>query len=143
MLTGMFVSFSFRPTCSGHLRGVCILLGIARYPNINVYNYSQWCKIGAFIGAVNRLVQSGGPSTIQEPTCCDLAGRFEARIGIAGSKHIYLGLFSAESEAARSYDRAVVRIKGLQASTNFHLSDYSTQVTEHELKHLEVCCHVI
>ena len=67
-----------------------------------------------------------------------LAGRFEARIGIAGSKHIYLGLFENEIEAARAYDRAIVRLKGLHASTNLYLSDYSRQVSEHELKRIQV-----
>lgn len=36
------------------------------------------------------------------------AGRWEARIGIPGSKHIYLGLFNEEREAARVYDAALV-----------------------------------
>ena len=67
-----------------------------------------------------------------------LAGRFEARIGIAGSKHIYLGPFGEEIEAARAYDRAIVRLKGLHASTNLQLSDYSRQVSEHELKRIQV-----
>lgn len=71
------------------------------------------------------------------------AGRFEARIGISGSKHVYLGLFATEVEAARAYDRAVVRLKGLHASTNLQLSDYSRQVTEHELKKLEVCRNLL
>jgi hypothetical protein len=69
---------------------------------------------------------------------CMHAGRFEARIGIARNKHIYLGLFSEEAEAARAYDRAVVRIKGAHASTNFSLGQYSRQVTEHVLKMLQV-----
>ena len=64
-------------------------------------------------------------------------GRFEARIGISGNKHIYLGLFEVEAEAARAYDLAVVRLKGVHASTNFQLSEYSRQVAEHELKQLE------
>ena len=36
-------------------------------------------------------------------------GRWEARIGMPGSKHIYLGLFDDEASAARAYDRALVR----------------------------------
>lgn len=62
------------------------------------------------------------------------AGRFEARIGIAGNKHVYLGLFNEEADAARAYDAAVVRIKGSHASTNFSLSDYARELAEHELK---------
>ena len=62
------------------------------------------------------------------------AGRFEARIGIAGNKHVYLGLYNKEAEAAKAYDQAVVRIKGSSASTNFTLSDYHRELTEHELK---------
>ena len=65
------------------------------------------------------------------------AGRFEARIGISGNKHVYLGLYNREADAAKAYDQAVVRIKGSQASTNFTLSDYNRELTEHELK--QVC----
>ena len=32
---------------------------------------------------------------------CTCAGRWEARIGVPGSKHIYLGLYASEDEAAR------------------------------------------
>lgn len=52
------------------------------------------------------------------------AGRWEARIGIPGSKHIYLGLYNDEKEAARMYDAALVRLRGTAAATNFALSDY-------------------
>jgi hypothetical protein len=49
---------------------------------------------------------------IKEPTFehCHHAGRWEARIGIPGSKHIYLGLFNEEREAARMYDAALVNL---------------------------------
>lgn len=80
------------------------------------------------------------------------SGRFEARIGIPGNKHIYLGNFTVDKEAARAYDAAVVRLKGAAATTNFQLSEYTRQVTEHQLKILEehspsvffsLCCHAI
>ena len=54
------------------------------------------------------------------PAC---AGRWEARIGIPGSKHIYLGLYEVESDAARAYDSALVRLRGSTASTNFPQSE--------------------
>ena len=60
------------------------------------------------------------------PNSCasNTAGRWEARIGIPGSKHIYLGLYNDEKEAARMYDAALVRLRGTAAATNFALSDY-------------------
>ena len=59
------------------------------------------------------------------------AGRWEARIGIPGSKHIYLGLFNLEKEAAQAYDRALVRLRGTAAATNFALSDYRSDLAEY------------
>eukprot|EP00854_Cymbomonas_tetramitiformis_P006724 gene6724-8046_t len=45
-----------------------------------------------------------------------------------GSKHIYLGLFNDEEDAARAYDRALVRLRGTSAATNFALSDYKEEL---------------
>ena len=57
---------------------------------------------------------------------CVGAGRWEARIGIPAK--VYLGLFSLETEAAQAYDRALVRLRGTAAATNFALSDYRTDL---------------
>lgn len=62
---------------------------------------------------------------------CVCAGRWEARIGIPGSKHIYLGLYNMEKEAAQAYDRALVRLRGTAAATNFALSDYRSDLAEY------------
>lgn len=59
------------------------------------------------------------------------SGRWESRIGIPGSKHIYLGLYDDEKEAARQYDRALVRLRGTSAATNFALSDYREELAEY------------
>lgn len=71
--------------------------------------------------------------------CAWPAGRWEARIGIPGSKHIYLGLFEAEQDAARAYDSALVRLRGTTAATNFALLDYRSDLAAyHKLQ--QVLC---
>lgn len=62
-------------------------------------------------------------------------GRWEARIGIPGSKHVYLGLYSQELEAARVYDRALIRLRGKGAATNFSLLEYKDALMDfHKLQ---------
>lgn len=62
-------------------------------------------------------------------------GRWEARIGIPGSKHVYLGLYNQESEAARVYDRALIRLRGKGAATNFSLLEYKDALMDfHKLQ---------
>lgn len=84
------------------------------------------------IMAVRRQSQgfSRGTSTYKGVTHHP-SGRWEARIGIPGSKHIYLGLFNEEKEAAQSYDRALVRLRGTSAATNFALSDYHPDLADY------------
>lgn len=72
-----------------------------------------------------------------------VAGRYDARLGVAGSSQIYLGTFTVDVDAARCYDRSAARIKGMHAATNFAISEYARQITEHELKQLEVCVSLL
>ena len=60
------------------------------------------------------------------------AGRWEVRIGLRGSKHVYLGLHGAELEAARVYDRALVLLTGPGAATNFPVAAYASEVAAYE-----------
>lgn len=63
------------------------------------------------------------------------SGKFEARIGLpaanlTGNKHIYLGLHEIEEAAARSYDSAVIRMKGSRSATNFPQSNYVIELED-------------
>ena len=58
-------------------------------------------------------------------------GRWEANICMPGSKQIYLGLHNDEAEAAASYDKALVKLKGPAAATNFALSEYHEELKEY------------
>ena len=60
-------------------------------------------------------------------------GRWEARIGMPGSKHIYLGLYNEEAAAARAYDRALVRLRGAAAATNYSLTNYKDELQAFEM----------
>ncbi|PIN16332.1 hypothetical protein CDL12_11016 [Handroanthus impetiginosus] len=52
-------------------------------------------------------------------------GRWEARIGrVFGNKYLYLGTYSTQEEAARAYDIAAIEYRGINAITNFDLSNY-------------------
>lgn len=59
------------------------------------------------------------------------AGRWEARVGVPGSRHVYLGLYNHQEEAARAYDSALVRLKGAAAATNFPLAAYDSDLAAH------------
>lgn len=44
---------------------------------------------------------------------------------------MYLGLFEEGADAAKAYDRALVRLRGAQGATNYGLSDYREQLGEY------------
>lgn len=59
-----------------------------------------------------------------------LAGKWEARVG--SWKNRFLGSYKDEETAACHYDRALVRLKGASAVTNFPLKEYQDQLKEHK-----------
>ncbi|XP_027356086.1 ethylene-responsive transcription factor WRI1 [Abrus precatorius] len=56
-------------------------------------------------------------------------GRWEARIGrVCGNKYLYLGTYKTQEEAAMAYDMAAIEYRGLNAVTNFDISNYIDKI---------------
>ncbi|KAF8399454.1 hypothetical protein HHK36_015319 [Tetracentron sinense] len=66
-----------------------------------------------------------GSSIYRGVTSRNRDGHWQARIKVASSKRdFYLGTFSSEEEAAKAYDTAAIELKGMNALTNFDISNY-------------------
>ncbi|CAL0303616.1 unnamed protein product [Lupinus luteus] len=58
-------------------------------------------------------------------------GRWEARIGrVCGNKYLYLGTYKTQEEAAIAYDMAAIEHRGVNAVTNFDISNYINKKIE-------------
>ncbi|KAJ0978196.1 hypothetical protein J5N97_013670 [Dioscorea zingiberensis] len=56
-------------------------------------------------------------------------GRWESHIWDCG-KQVYLGGFDTAHAAARAYDRAAIKFRGIDADINFNLSDYDEDLKQ-------------
>ncbi|KAL3839613.1 hypothetical protein ACJIZ3_024204 [Penstemon smallii] len=69
-------------------------------------------------------------------------GRWESHIWDCG-KQVYLGGFDTAHSAARAYDRAAIKFRGLDADINFHVSDYEEDLNQMKNLSKEEFVHIL
>ncbi|KAK8581504.1 hypothetical protein V6N12_071724 [Hibiscus sabdariffa] len=69
-------------------------------------------------------------------------GRWESHIWDCG-KQVYLGGFDTAHAAARAYDRAAIKFRGVDADINFSLSDYEDEMKQMKNLTKEEFVHIL
>ncbi|KAK4255019.1 hypothetical protein QN277_008082 [Acacia crassicarpa] len=69
-------------------------------------------------------------------------GRWESHIWDCG-KQVYLGGFDTAHAAARAYDRAAIKFRGVEADINFNLSDYEEDLKQMKNLSKEEFVHIL
>ncbi|KAL8504558.1 hypothetical protein ACS0TY_015936 [Phlomoides rotata] len=134
---GGYVMKDFFPTSGGALPSQCLDLSENRgeviEQMIQLPQRSQLMKKSRR-GPRSRSSQYRGVTFYRR------TGRWESHIWDCG-KQVYLGGFDTAHAAARAYDRAAIKFRGLDADINFNVSDYDDlkqmkNLTKEEFVHI-------
>ncbi|XP_076889576.1 AP2-like ethylene-responsive transcription factor TOE3 [Bidens hawaiensis] len=100
---------------------------------------------GSNTGKVNKKSRRGPRSRSSQyrgVTFYRRTGRWESHIWDCG-KQVYLGGFDTAHAAARAYDRAAIKFRGVEADINFNLEDYEDDLKQMSNLSKEEFVHVL
>ncbi|XP_038978951.1 floral homeotic protein APETALA 2-like isoform X2 [Phoenix dactylifera] len=118
----------------------------AHWVGVKFCQSSETAAAGKAMGASRPMKKSRrGPrsrsSQYRGVTFYRRTGRWESHIWDCG-KQVYLGGFDTAHAAARAYDRAAIKFRGVDADINFNLEDYeedmkqASNLTKEEFVHI-------
>nr|QNI23740.1 AP2/ERF transcription factor [Camptotheca acuminata] len=114
----------------------------------------KFCQSEPLVGGVGKSVEVSQPlkksrrgprsrsSQYRGVTFYRRTGRWESHIWDCG-KQVYLGGFDTAHAAARAYDRAAIKFRGVEADINFSLEDYEDDLKQMSNLTKEEFVHVL
>ncbi|KAL4334334.1 hypothetical protein GQ457_07G034100 [Hibiscus cannabinus] len=125
----------------------------------NGSNYNKWINLsfeGKEVGHPQVIQQQQSQTTVKKSrrgprsrssqyrgvTFYRRTGRWESHIWDCG-KQVYLGGFDTAHAAARAYDRAAIKFRGVDADINFSLGDYDDDMKQTKNMTKEEFVHIL
>ncbi|XP_076900512.1 floral homeotic protein APETALA 2-like isoform X2 [Bidens hawaiensis] len=104
--------------------------------------YSNYTGLAGKVNKKSRRGPRSRSSQYRGVTFYRRTGRWESHIWDCG-KQVYLGGFDTAIAAARAYDRAAIKFRGVEADINFNLEDYGDDLKQMSNLSKEEFVHVL